>query len=431
MLFKTIYSWMTDFTSSAARQLGLGHSVRRRSSRPKPAAERLELRVVPAISMSLQAGVLQIQGDNGLNQVVIDGNDFPGDLVDVTVVSRATATSRPVTVHQSFLPSQILFVEFHGGNGNDSFINHVEALPTLLYGDAGNDSLTGGDNIDFISGGAGNDTILGRAGDDTLNGNVGNDSMRGGGGDDDLYGDTGNDILFGEQGDDGVTGGDAGDSLYGNQGDDRFLVRKGQPSAKDASTNDAVITFSTGDKQWTVLEMKQVDQGLRLLHHETGNDNLLELRNGVAVELVRHGTNEDLLGSNNSRGTIRLYEGAFKNEPLLAQTVIHEFAHNWDSSAELGNWSDWVDLSCWNQDWSSLLDPAYALAENFDFLDPWFYHANVGFALTYGRTNPQEDFATGWESYFQRKYQMANPQGLIRLPADKQDFLQDFFQDLR
>lgn len=328
MFFKTIHSWMTDFTSNAARQLGLGHSVRRRSSPPKPAAERLELRVVPAISMSVQSGVLQIQADNGHNQVVIDGNDFPGDLVDVTVVSRATATAKPVTVHQSFFPSQILYVEFHGGNGNDSFINHVEALPTLVFGDAGNDSLTGGDNFDFISGGAGNDTILGRAGNDTLNGNVGNDSMRGGSGDDDLYGDTGNDILYGEQGDDGVSSGDAGDSLYGNQGDDRFLVRKGQPSAKDASSNDAVMTFSTGDKPWTVLEMKQVDQGLRLLHRETGNDNLLELRNGRGVELVRYAADRSVLASNDSLDRIKVYDRAFQNEPLLAQTVIHEFAHN-------------------------------------------------------------------------------------------------------
>lgn len=89
------------------------------------------------------------------------------------------------------------------------------------------------------------------------------------------------------------------------------------------------------------------------------------------------------------------------------------------------------DLSCWNQDLISFFDPDYSLAENFTFLDPWFYHSNVGFALDYGRTDPQEDFATAWESYFQQKYWMANPQGLAQLPFDKQDFLRDFFQDLR
>ncbi|WP_283806618.1 calcium-binding protein, partial [Bradyrhizobium guangdongense] len=78
-----------------------------------------------------------------------------------------------------------------------------------LNGDAGDDTLAGGDN---------NDTLNGGDGADTLAGGNGNDTLAGGAGDDELDGGNGNDVLDGGTGDDALTGG-AGADTY-NFGDD-------------------------------------------------------------------------------------------------------------------------------------------------------------------------------------------------------------------
>ena len=65
--------------------------------------------------------------------------------------------------------------------------------PTWINGDAGNDTLTGGDGADVLYGGAGDDRLIGGAGDDLLVGGAGDDWMFGGSGNDtyvvDSYGD--------------------------------------------------------------------------------------------------------------------------------------------------------------------------------------------------------------------------------------------------
>jgi Ca2+-binding RTX toxin-like protein len=71
-----------------------------------------------------------------------------------------------------------------------------------VFGNSGNDDLTGGDESDTLHGGSGNDIVDGGAGDDTLLGGSGNDIVLGGSGDDLLFGGDGFDIL------DGGAGGD-------------------------------------------------------------------------------------------------------------------------------------------------------------------------------------------------------------------------------
>ncbi|MEW6094083.1 MAG: hypothetical protein AB1531_08980, partial [Chloroflexota bacterium] len=92
-------------------------------------------------------------------------------------------------------------VEFHGGVGDDTLAasNHVDSV---LYGDAGNDSLTAGTQGDELYGGNGNDTLTGGAGDDILDGGRDNDIITGGAGNDIITGGSGNDTLTGGTGDD-------------------------------------------------------------------------------------------------------------------------------------------------------------------------------------------------------------------------------------
>ncbi len=97
----------------------------------------------------------------------------------------------------------------YGQDGNDT-----------LYGNQGNDTLYGGAGNDTLYGGQNNDVLYGEAGDDVLQGNLGNDVLNGGTGNDTLSGGDGDDILYGNQDNDTLDGGAGDDQLYGGQGDD-------------------------------------------------------------------------------------------------------------------------------------------------------------------------------------------------------------------
>jgi len=67
-----------------------------------------------------------------------------------------------------------------GGSGNDTLKGDADSK-TDIYGNAGNDGITGGTKAETISGGAGNDTIAGGGGADTITGGAGNDTITMGG----------------------------------------------------------------------------------------------------------------------------------------------------------------------------------------------------------------------------------------------------------
>lgn len=92
-----------------------------------------------------------------------------------------------------------------GADGNDD----------LIYGGAGNDTITAGEGNDTVYGGDGNDRIFDGAGNDTVFGGAGNDRYLTGAGDDTFYGGDGSDRV---DLDDGF-GNDAyfgGDSVFGD-----------------------------------------------------------------------------------------------------------------------------------------------------------------------------------------------------------------------
>ncbi len=164
----------------------------------------------------------------------------------------------------------------HGGNGNDTIDTSGSAPASdygwpgvvppdadpfddrdTVYGNAGDDRISTGDDQDYIDGGTGNDTIdggldddtiLGGTGDDTIIGGHGSDDIDGGAGDDVIWGglgagtdafnipdvdvpgdpfpgpdpvtDNGIDVIHGGAGNDTIYGQDDADELYGDEGDD-------------------------------------------------------------------------------------------------------------------------------------------------------------------------------------------------------------------
>jgi hypothetical protein len=110
------------------------------------------------------------------------------------------------------------------GNGSSTAdltngtLNHdvdgaANILGSIIFGGAGNDTLTGSSGGDNISGGTGNDTIGGGGESDTLFGDDGNDTLSGGSGGDSLVGDAGSDTLIGGAGNDSLVGGSDTDTV--------------------------------------------------------------------------------------------------------------------------------------------------------------------------------------------------------------------------
>jgi hypothetical protein len=90
--------------------------------------------------------------------------------------------------------SDFRWVVIHGGAGDDR-INVNVNRPAEVYGEDGNDTLTGGGTTSELYGGNGNDTLNGGKIDNLLVGGPGNDKLTGGGGRNVEIGGTGLDSL--------------------------------------------------------------------------------------------------------------------------------------------------------------------------------------------------------------------------------------------
>ncbi len=207
-----------------------------------------------------------------------------------------------------------------GGNGDDIINagNHVNPLPDVaypgvygadtnptndldtVYGGAGNDIITTGDDDDdvyggtgadtidvgfdddFVEAGTGNDTIIGGEGNDEIYGEDGddliygglddsapdlvnipddgtgpfgpdlvtnnnNDTLFGGAGDDTIYGKDDDDTLFGGVGDDTLDGGVDDDELVGDEGDDTIIGGQGNDAQFGGFGSDVFVGGNGGD----------------------------------------------------------------------------------------------------------------------------------------------------------------------------------------
>jgi hypothetical protein len=378
---------------------------RHRLRTARPSMEGLESRVLATVGISLSGSILTITGDSWHNDVLVSKVN---DKVTVRVESLPTDgfALRPDVVTREF--SSFREVRFSGKGGDDTF-DSTYIYPCILDGGDGNDELEGGGGNDKISGGSGDDTLRGVGGDDTL------------------YGGTGRDRLYGGSGLDGLYGGDDVDQLYGNDGADRFLVFEGATEHKDASSSDAVVRFKNGARSWKTSEIEAVDGGLKHLHLKTRNDNLLETKTGGVLLFTRDGSKGTTRGTNFGSGRISLYDGAFSSSGQTALTSIHEVGHNWDT--EHSNWSSWLKLSGWRSSRPSSSEASkYSMGTDED--EDWWHLKTAGFARSYGKTNPREDFASSWESYFVFKDKLTNSTGVVALPSAKTGHLDRFFSSL-
>jgi Ca2+-binding RTX toxin-like protein len=179
-----------------------------------------------------------------------------------------------------------------GGNGPDTLIggpgrDTLVGLggEDLLLGGDGNDVLDGGSGNDELAGEAGNDTLVGGSGNDLLSGGDGNDVMSGGSGNDELSGDAGNDVLNGNGGNDLADGGEGNDTVVGAGGNDSVFGGDGNDKVYGGSGNDLAQGGLGSDKVFG-------EAGNDLLLGEEGNDQLF---GGAGRDILLGGADADTL----------------------------------------------------------------------------------------------------------------------------------------
>lgn len=161
--------------------------------------------------------------------------------------------------------------------------SNVENLQLL-----GEDNLNGGGNglDNDIYGNYGNNVLTGLAGDDDLNGGYGNDRLDGGAGDDRLVDDDGDNVLIGGAGYDRLYAGSGNDMLNGDDGDD--ILRAGQG-------NNTVNGGAGYDRLYAGYGDDVLDGGL-------GNDVIIDDGDGSGSNILRGGDGDDLIIANAENG---------------------------------------------------------------------------------------------------------------------------------
>jgi Ca2+-binding RTX toxin-like protein len=222
----------------------------------------LEPRILFALSLSLEEGLLTVGGTAAADVIVISKVDD-----NLTIAVNKSLFAMPTSEVQR------ITIKGFGGNDKISFGEGVSLAATIFGGD-GNDLISGGDRSNKLCGETGHDTLVGSTGRDqfvggpgidtadyskrlddlviTLDGkpndgtptvgqskgegdNVmsdmevviggfGDDSITGSAKRDILRGGSGDDTLVGNDGDDLLVGGDGADVIRGGMGDDTIMA---------------------------------------------------------------------------------------------------------------------------------------------------------------------------------------------------------------
>jgi hypothetical protein len=144
---------------------------------PPPAGNKVSIITDPCDSTKK---AIEIDGTTGNDTITVtkSGSSQGKVVVKINNVNKGTF---------SFTGSIIV----HGGSGNDNIsIDSAITRQTFIFGEAGNDTVSGGGGSDVIVGGVGNDKLSGNSGRDILIGSDGSDSLNGGNDDDIVDGGT-------------------------------------------------------------------------------------------------------------------------------------------------------------------------------------------------------------------------------------------------
>jgi Ca2+-binding RTX toxin-like protein len=249
-----------------------------------------------AVTATFSNGTLTEFGDT-LDNTITTSRDAAGTIL---VNGGAVAvTGGPATVANTTL------IQVFGQGGADTLtLSEVNgALPAaLLFGGAGDDTVTGGSGGDQLFGQADNDTLLGKGGNDFLFGGAGNDTLTGGTGDDQMFGESGDDRLIWNPGDgtDLVEGGDGSDTaeVNGGNGAEVFTITANGTRVRFDRLDPAPFSLDIGTTENIVINANGGDDRF------SATGNLAAL---ISITFDGGAGNDTILGSN---GNDRLLGGA-------------------------------------------------------------------------------------------------------------------------
>jgi len=281
-------------------------------------------------------GTVQLMSDPdfpGQQMLVISGT-AANDVISIARGPKTAPGTYVVTfngVKQAPLAPTSRIVAF-GRQGNDS-IKLASSLPIAahLFGDVGNDTLTGSSGADVIFGGENNDTIngstgdnrlFGENGDDIISASSGHDVIYGGAGLDKISGSTGNNLLFGEAGNDTITGagvlvgGLDNDTLTPTSSRSIAIGGLGTDILKSASKKGDILIGGTTDFDTN-------ENALRSLHAEWASANPVQVRIDHLAGLLPGGANGStfLISDAVRPGTV--------HDDGANDTLTNNFADDW------------------------------------------------------------------------------------------------------
>jgi Ca2+-binding RTX toxin-like protein len=229
----------------------------------------------------------------------------------------------------------------NGGAGNDRL--GVLSGAGAIYGDDGNDSVSGAGLDDGLFGGSGNDSLYGRAGNDVLNGGEqgGNDRLFGGDGDDYLHGGDGDDALTAGAGNDILLTSLGRDTLRGEAGNDRFdLAAMG--ATLDLPTNTPTTLAYGGAGEDTFVDGTATlgggdytTRGFATLHGGAGND--FFLLTGLEGGAIYGGSEDDSIQATrrlDATGTLTVFGGSGND---VLNTVLDDSELGGNAKGGTGN----------------------------------------------------------------------------------------------
>ena len=196
----------------------------------------------------------------------------------------------------------------HGGDGNDFIyafrnlyydygpgeLDPDSSYTNYLFGDAGGDTLIGGNAADWLYGGADSDTLNGMGGDDLMFGEDGWDYMYGGEGGDYMWGGTGWDNMHGNEGIDWLRGEEGDDKLYGEEDDDVLIGGTGNDLMIGGTGTDTF--YGEADNDWIYGEANgDVAFGQEGDDHIFGGSEGDFLFGGAGADTINGGTENDLM----------------------------------------------------------------------------------------------------------------------------------------
>ncbi|MEY4754145.1 MAG: hypothetical protein RJA44_1820, partial [Pseudomonadota bacterium] len=203
-----------------------------------------------------------------------------------------------------------------------------------IYGEAGNDTIDGGDGSDYISGGSGDDSVVGGSGAldgaDRLTDESGFDTLRGGEGNDTLTDLNGGGQLYGEAGDDQLEmyGSAAPSMLDGGAGNDSILLAAsaGRSTVLGGLGNDSITLSSS------TLDQLVVDGG-------DGNDIITNGGRANSAWVLNGGAGDDRIEIG---GQFHLINAGSGNDTIDFQVDAY---HTGTGIVTTGAGSDTIELS--------------------------------------------------------------------------------------